>query len=110
MTVTPREKNLVISTIIKPRFSASKSLLLIRVHQRFSPQDSVIPPPQYDSYQRSLTMCMKATCGSCSKTTWWGCGQHIPGVLDQISSDEWCTCEPKVEFNGKKYPPKASAK
>ncbi|KAI0009110.1 peptidase [Xylariaceae sp. FL0662B] len=40
------------------------------------------------------------------KTTWFGCGNHIPAVLDNIPTEEWCTCEPKVEVNGKEYPPK----
>ncbi|KAI1776498.1 hypothetical protein F4818DRAFT_351168 [Hypoxylon cercidicola] len=53
-------------------------------------------------------MCMKATCKTCGKTTWFGCGSHIPSVLDQVSADDWCTCEPKVEVNGTKYPPKAT--
>ncbi|KAI1493733.1 hypothetical protein F5X96DRAFT_666488 [Biscogniauxia mediterranea] len=48
-------------------------------------------------------MCMKATC----KISWFGCGAHIPSVLDRIAADEWCTCEPKVEVNGTKYPPRA---
>jgi hypothetical protein len=41
------------------------------------------------------------------KTTWFGCGSHIAGVLDSVPADERCVCEPQVEFNGKKYPPKA---
>ncbi|RYP09234.1 hypothetical protein DL764_001420 [Monosporascus ibericus] len=84
-------------------------------------------------------MCMKATCGECSKsdptaplsvcslestrswltllatpnsgkTTWFGCGRHIPEVLDKVPADEWCTCEPKVEVGGKKYPPKSASR
>jgi positive regulator of sigma E activity len=49
---------------------------------------------------------MKVTCGSCNKATWYGCGSHIPSVMDNIKEDEWCTCEPKVEVGSKKYPPK----
>ncbi|KAI1456929.1 hypothetical protein F4805DRAFT_458317 [Annulohypoxylon moriforme] len=51
-------------------------------------------------------MCMKATCGTCGKTTWFGCGKHISSVLDNISPEDWCTCEPKVSVDGKEYPPK----
>lgn len=74
---------------------------------------------------------MKATCSQCGKfsslftkpnanpkltpktvpkgkTSWFGCGSHIPGVLDSVPVDEWCTCEPKVDVDGKKYPPKAN--
>jgi len=50
---------------------------------------------------------MKAACSSCGKTSWFGCGNHIPGVLDNIPAGEWCTCAPKVDVGGKMYPPKA---
>lgn len=70
-------------------------------------------------------MCMKATCSTCSefppisvstdqyllitdKVTWWGCGSHIPSVMDSIPEGEWCSCTPQVEKDGKKYPPKAA--
>jgi hypothetical protein len=42
------------------------------------------------------------------KTTWWGCGAHIPAVLDSVPESERCTCTPKVERDGKEYPPKGS--
>ncbi|KAL6834099.1 hypothetical protein H0G86_005367 [Trichoderma simmonsii] len=54
-------------------------------------------------------MCRSATCNNCHKATWWGCGNHIPGVLDSVDEKEWCTCEPKVEKNGKQYPPMAAS-
>ncbi|KAF2800577.1 hypothetical protein K505DRAFT_263537 [Melanomma pulvis-pyrius CBS 109.77] len=50
-------------------------------------------------------MCRKASCGNCHKTTWWGCGQHIPGVMSNVPSSEWCVCSPKVEREGTQYPP-----
>ncbi|KAL3487486.1 hypothetical protein BJX62DRAFT_240978 [Aspergillus germanicus] len=53
-------------------------------------------------------MCMKAICSTCQKTTWWGCGAHIPAVLDCVPESERCTCTPKVERDGKEYPPKGS--
>jgi hypothetical protein len=40
------------------------------------------------------------------KATWWGCGKHIPAVLDQIPQDDRCSCLPQVEVDGKQYPPK----
>lgn len=40
------------------------------------------------------------------KATWWGCGKHIPSVLDSVPKDELCTCQPTVEVEGKTYPPK----
>lgn len=52
-------------------------------------------------------MCMRATCPNCSKQTWRGCGSHIPSALAGVAEEEWCTCEPKVEVGGKKYPPAA---
>jgi hypothetical protein len=75
-------------------------------------------------------MCMQRTCNSCracplslipfhpcpplsasltpppEKATWWGCGNHISSVMDSIPEEERCTCAPKVEFQGKEYPPK----
>lgn len=39
------------------------------------------------------------------KSTWWGCGSHVPMVMDSIDESERCTCTPKVEKDGKKYPP-----
>ncbi|QPC74673.1 hypothetical protein HYE68_005425 [Fusarium pseudograminearum] len=51
-------------------------------------------------------MCKKSTCNTCKQSTWWGCGNHIPAVMSNIPDNEWCTCEPKVEKDGGKYPPK----
>ncbi|KAF3353238.1 hypothetical protein HYQ45_002897 [Verticillium longisporum] len=53
-------------------------------------------------------MCMGATCGTCSKRTWRGCGKHISSAMDGISEDEWCTCTPRVKVGEKDYPPAAS--
>ena len=38
-------------------------------------------------------------------TTWYGCGSHIPSVLDSVPESERCDCGPQVERNGKMYPP-----
>ncbi|KAL7936250.1 hypothetical protein V8C35DRAFT_278463 [Trichoderma chlorosporum] len=54
-------------------------------------------------------MCRSATCNTCHKVTWWGCGKHIPGVLDSVAENDRCTCEPKVERDGKQYPPMAES-
>lgn len=40
--------------------------------------------------------------------SWVGCGNHIPRVMDKIPHDQWCTCNPKVEEDGKEYPPMVS--
>lgn len=42
------------------------------------------------------------------KTTWWGCGNHVPSVLDQVPVEERCSCNPKVVKDGKEYPPMAT--
>ena len=39
------------------------------------------------------------------KQTWFGCGAHIPSVMDQVPKDQWCKCEPQVDKEGTKYPP-----
>ncbi|CAO3674312.1 unnamed protein product [Umbelopsis ramanniana] len=53
-------------------------------------------------------MCKKATCDTCGKRSWWGCGYHIPSVMDSVPEEERCKCEPAVQVEGKDYPPKAS--
>lgn len=42
------------------------------------------------------------------KKTWWGCGQHIPSVMDAVAEEERCGCEPRVEVGGRRYPPKGA--
>ncbi|KAL8837231.1 MAG: hypothetical protein Q9170_002604 [Blastenia crenularia] len=42
------------------------------------------------------------------KSSWWGCGGHVPQVMDSLPKDSWCTCDPKIEREGKMYPPQAS--
>ncbi|KAK5023986.1 hypothetical protein LTR16_012346, partial [Cryomyces antarcticus] len=80
--------------------------------------------------QSAAAMCKKSSCDTCSmppsntppahaffssppsadlpkeKATWWGCGNHVPMVMDPIPEEERCTCEPKIEKEGNKYPPK----
>ncbi|KAK4222747.1 hypothetical protein QBC38DRAFT_426726 [Podospora fimiseda] len=53
-------------------------------------------------------MCHKTSCSHCHKYTWVGCGNHIPSVMTKFPKEEWCTCEPKIEKGGEKYPPKGS--
>ncbi|KAF3050968.1 hypothetical protein E8E11_010503 [Didymella keratinophila] len=50
-------------------------------------------------------MCKKAACDTCNKTTWWGCGKHVSGVMNHVPADEWCTCTPRVTVEDKTYPP-----
>ncbi len=30
----------------------------------------------------------------------------VPAVMDKYDQSEWCTCLPKVEKDGKEYPPR----
>ncbi|KAL8420023.1 hypothetical protein RB594_002976 [Gaeumannomyces avenae] len=52
-------------------------------------------------------MCFGATCGTCSKKSWRGCGSHIPSAMSGVKEEDWCTCEPKVTVDGKEFPPAA---
>ncbi len=37
-------------------------------------------------------MCYPATCPSCRKTTWAGCGQHADTVMRSVAASDRCTC------------------
>jgi hypothetical protein len=69
------------------------------------------------------SMCQKATCIKCStssvsqdgtgratniecteKQSWWGCGNHVPIVLDRVPAARRCSCEPAITREGKTYP------
>ncbi|KAI5868134.1 cytochrome P450 [Durotheca rogersii] len=52
-------------------------------------------------------MCFGATCSTCSKKSWRGCGSHVPAALAGVPEDKWCTCGPRVTIEGKQYPPAA---
>lgn len=38
-------------------------------------------------------MCRPATCMTCKKKTWKGCGQHIEAVKAMVGKQNWCTCK-----------------
>lgn len=42
--------------------------------------------------------------------TWHG-GNHsdIPLILEYYPESDWCTCDPKVEVEGKEYPPEGKS-
>jgi hypothetical protein len=44
---------------------------------------------------------------SLGKRSWWGCGAHVPAALDAIPTADRCACGPKIERDGKEYPPMA---
>lgn len=35
-------------------------------------------------------MCRPATCRTCGKTTWAGCGQHVAAVKASVPRTDWC--------------------
>lgn len=37
-------------------------------------------------------MCRKATCETCSKPTFAGCGMHIEAVLGDVPKAQRCSC------------------
>jgi len=47
------------------------------------------PPP------RRTTMCRPATCKTCGKTTWAGCGQHVDQVMAGVRPADRCPGHPK---------------
>jgi len=57
----------------------------------------------------SRTMCYSVGCSKCGKTSWAGCGKHVPSVYDTIADKEkdLCLCKswPDVEL-----PPDLAAK
>jgi hypothetical protein len=41
-------------------------------------------------------MCRPATCRTCNKATYKGCGQHVEQVLKGVPKNQRCTCSPDV--------------
>jgi hypothetical protein len=39
-------------------------------------------------------MCRPATCHTCGKTTWAGCGQHVDQVMARVPRDDRCPGHP----------------
>lgn len=39
-------------------------------------------------------MCSPATCRTCGKTTWSGCGRHVDQVMSRVPDAQQCTCSP----------------
>ena len=48
-----------------------------------------------------------ANTNSTERASWWGCGKHIPDVMNRVPKDKWCTCEPTLWRGGTGYPPMA---
>lgn len=41
-------------------------------------------------------MCQRATCKTCGKATYTGCGNHVDAVLAGVPQSQRCACEPKT--------------
>lgn len=39
-------------------------------------------------------MCRPATCTTCGKTTWAGCGNHVDQVKAGVPAGQWCAGHP----------------
>ncbi len=37
-------------------------------------------------------MCSPATCPSCNKITWRGCGMHVDAVMVNVTPENRCEC------------------
>jgi hypothetical protein len=51
-------------------------------------------------------MCRAVTCGTCGKTTWAGCGQHVDQVMRGVPNTERCQgheSKPSVGFFAKLF-------
>ncbi len=47
-------------------------------------------------------MCSPATCRTCGKATYAGCGQHVEQVLRGVPRDQRCRCTPEQRAAGGK--------
>jgi hypothetical protein len=45
-------------------------------------------------------MCRPATCPTCSKASWAGCGQHVDQVLGRVPQADRCQCSPAQRGGG----------
>lgn len=53
------------------------------------------------------SMAWLADSSPAGKRSWWGCGNHVAMVMDAQDESTWCTCTPRVERDGREYPPMA---
>ena len=45
-------------------------------------------------------MCQRATCRTCGKATYTGCGQHVEQVLAGVPKSQRCACPPSERSTG----------
>lgn len=49
-------------------------------------------------------MCRPATCSTCNKPTYAGCGMHIEQVLGHVPRDQRCKCREAQQQAGESKP------
>ena len=47
-------------------------------------------------------MCRPATCRTCGKATYQGCGQHVEQVLRGVPKNQRCSCTAETKAAGTK--------
>jgi hypothetical protein len=45
-------------------------------------------------------MCSPATCRTCGKASYTGCGQHVEQVLAGVPQHQRCSCAPNARSTG----------
>jgi len=45
-------------------------------------------------------MCSPATCRSCGKASYTGCGRHVEQVLREVPKEQRCSCAPTMTSTG----------
>jgi hypothetical protein len=45
---------------------------------------------------KEVTMCRPATCRTCNKATYKGCGQHVEQILKDVPKNQRCSCAPGI--------------
>ncbi|KAL7175743.1 hypothetical protein ACSBR2_029350 [Camellia fascicularis] len=47
-------------------------------------------------------MCYEVKCSTCGKTSWGGCGRHVPSVYKRVPEGQHCQCKewPGVKSGG----------
>ena len=60
------------------------------LHQRWSQR---LQRPRNHDLGREPLMCQPATCPTCSRPTWRGCGAHVEQVLGHVAPADRCACQ-----------------
>lgn len=54
-------------------------------------------------------MCRRATCETCKKPTYAGCGMHVEAVLGDVPKGDRCSCREAPKDDTSAAPPKKPA-